>query len=201
MPTGYTADVVNGKVTEFPDFAMTCARAFVALIVMRDDPMDAEIPEKFEPSPHYASTLADATARLSELRAMTPDVIRGAYEVAYESAVADWNKSEARAALARQRCEFMLAEVEAWQPPSPDHKEMKKFMRDQLTKTIKFDGEHRSPRPSRQDPATWHQAEIRDTERRIEYYREASEKERQRAVERTEWVRKLRESLATAVSE
>lgn len=201
MPTGYTVDVVDGKVTEFPDFAMTCARAFGALILMRDDPMDAEIPEKFEPSPHYASTLADAESRLSELRAMTPDAIRGAYEVAHVAAVSYWSESEAKAALARRRCEAMLAEVEAWKPPTTDHVEMKKFMRDQLTETIEFDGNHRSPRPSRQDPATWHQGEIRDTERRIEYYREAMEKDRQRAVERTEWVRKLRESLAAAVSE
>lgn len=37
MPTGYTASVQEGKVTEFRDFAMECARAFGALVMMRDE--------------------------------------------------------------------------------------------------------------------------------------------------------------------
>ena len=32
----------------------------------------------------------------------------------------------------RERYETMLAEVEAWQPPTPDHEELKRFMADQL---------------------------------------------------------------------
>lgn len=48
MPTGYTADVQSGKVTDFAEYAMNCARAFGALVLMRDDPSDADIPERFE---------------------------------------------------------------------------------------------------------------------------------------------------------
>ena len=44
MPTGYTYDLYDGKDIEFPDFVMKCARAFGALIEIRDDPMDAAIP-------------------------------------------------------------------------------------------------------------------------------------------------------------
>jgi hypothetical protein len=50
MPTGYTAAVADGTITEFPDFAMQCARAFGTLVLMRDEPQDAAIPEKFEPA-------------------------------------------------------------------------------------------------------------------------------------------------------
>jgi len=60
MPTGYTYPVVEGKITEFSDFALSCARAFGALITMRDDPHDTPIPETFEPSDYNAKKLAEA---------------------------------------------------------------------------------------------------------------------------------------------
>lgn len=36
MPSGYTAGVGNGSVVEFGDYAWRCARAFDALVTMRD---------------------------------------------------------------------------------------------------------------------------------------------------------------------
>lgn len=53
MPTGYTAAVCDGKITEFPAFALQCARAFGALITMRDDAMNAPIPEEIKPDTSY----------------------------------------------------------------------------------------------------------------------------------------------------
>ena len=43
MPTGYTADIQDGKITTLREYALSCARAFGALIMMRDDPHDAPI--------------------------------------------------------------------------------------------------------------------------------------------------------------
>lgn len=43
MPTGYTASVVDGEMTELKDFAKLCVRAFGGFIHMRDHPFDAEL--------------------------------------------------------------------------------------------------------------------------------------------------------------
>jgi hypothetical protein len=43
MPTGYTCDVQNGKVTELKDYLLDCSRGFGALIHMRDERMDTPI--------------------------------------------------------------------------------------------------------------------------------------------------------------
>ena len=64
MPTGYTASVADGRVTEFAPFALQCARAMGALIMMRDEPHDAPIPERFEASDYYSKSLAEARERL-----------------------------------------------------------------------------------------------------------------------------------------
>ena len=71
MPTGYTARVKDGTVTEFKDFAMGCARAMGACISMREAAHDAEIPEQFEPSPYHTEQLAKAKADLAAFEAMT----------------------------------------------------------------------------------------------------------------------------------
>ena len=38
MPTGYTADIVDGKPVTFQEFAMRCARAFAPEPELRDSP-------------------------------------------------------------------------------------------------------------------------------------------------------------------
>jgi len=72
MPTGYTAKLMESGQT-FQDFVMQCARAFGACVMMRDDPMDAPIPERFEPSDYNVKRLAEAKAELVKLQAMTND--------------------------------------------------------------------------------------------------------------------------------
>jgi hypothetical protein len=69
MTTGYTAAIAND--ITFNDFAMRCARAMGALVMMRDEPFDAPIPERFEPSDYHIKKIADASARLLELQAMS----------------------------------------------------------------------------------------------------------------------------------
>lgn len=63
MPTGYTAGVKDGTVTDFKAFVMQCARAFGALIDMRDDPSDVPIPKSFAPS-SYGKNILDGGSAL-----------------------------------------------------------------------------------------------------------------------------------------
>ena len=58
MPTGFTCDIKDG--ITFERFALNCARAFGALINMRDDSLDAEIPDEIKPSDHHVKALAEA---------------------------------------------------------------------------------------------------------------------------------------------
>lgn len=58
MPTGYTAAIADG--IDFKTYALSCARAFGALVEMRDEPANAPIPEEFKPSSYYVTSLASA---------------------------------------------------------------------------------------------------------------------------------------------
>lgn len=196
MPTGYTADVQSGKVTEFRDFAMCCARAFGALIHMRDDPMSAEIPDAIKPSTDdNEKALADAEARLAKFRAMTERQAESAAKKAHAKALAAHEAYEAEKRLQRKRYETMLLKVTQWTPPTPDHRGLKKFMQEQLAESIKFDCYKPGDPPLPLSGAAWLHGEIERAQRDVEYHTKQIAEELERAASRTQWVRALRESL------
>lgn len=195
MPTGYTADVGDGKVRDFSEFAMHCARAFGALVMMRDEPNGAEIPAKFEPSSYHVKALASAKERLAELESMTDDEKHRQSRLAYDGALAYWRKAEAKRVETRDNYEAMLDKVLAWEPPTSQHTEMKSFMVEQLESSIKFDCNGYAA-PEQPTVAEWYADELARATRNIEYHEREDGKERERAEGRTEWVQALRESLA-----
>lgn len=199
MPTGYTANVADGKVTDFPTFAMQCARAFGACIEMRDDPTDTPIPDEFKPSDYHAEALAAAQQRLAEFKARDGKAWNAATEQHNAEAMKQYQEDIARNERIKDNYLAMLAQVQAWEPPSPDHHEMKKFMELQLYDSIKFDC--RIPEKPRQLTV----AEFMELEREsiawdISYHTKQQAEEVERAKSRTQWVRQLRESLQTVTA-
>lgn len=197
MPTGYTADVGEGTVTEFDDFVWRCARGMGALIMMRDEPMSAPIPERFEASTKYHDErLAAAIARLAELQAMEPAQVREAALQAHARAYASWNSYRVEKKQKRGRYEAMLARVNAWTPPTDNHVGLQSFMRQQLEESIRFDCDYEAPAPVSPGPDAWHAQEIEQAERDIA----RNTKYRAEEIERTEgcnrWLADLRKSLA-----
>lgn len=192
MPTGYTAPIEDGTLTSFPEFAMRCARAFGALIEMRDYAMDAPIPEKFAPDSYHQRELTKARKELAALSAMTPKQIEAKAKADNELAARTWADWKKRAALERSRYEAMLAKVEAWQPPTPDHVELKKFMADQIRISMS-DYVPELPKPI--TAKAWLTRERGRLKRDIAYHAEKHAEEVKRAAERSEWVAALRASL------
>lgn len=200
MATGYTAGVQSGEIADFPTFALLCARAFGALIEMRDDPMNAEIPPAFAPSDYHVKALREAEERLASLRSMSTVDAQAAADADYAEQAASHGRRERERQERRGRYEAMLAQVNAWTPPTPDHVEMQTFMRKQLTDSIYFDcGDSAYDQaPQRQDGAAWLAAAIARATRDVEYHRAEHAKEVERVNSRNAWVRALRESLAVA---
>lgn len=194
MPTGYTACIGEGA--DFQKFVLGCARAFGALITMRDEPSDAPIPEKFEPSNYHVEQVAEARRRQAELEAMTPALAEKAAEGAYRAAMERHEKYIAEKNALREKYTAMLQQVNDWKSPSPDHAELKKFMREQIEESIRFDCtiyEDSAPKPM--TGKQWLAAETEKVNRDITYHSQHHADEIKRANGRTEWVRQLRESL------
>lgn len=199
MPTGYTHAVQDGKVTEFADFAMLYARAFGACVALRDS--NGPIPERFEPDTRYHDeSLARAETRLAELRGMSLPAIREAAQQEHAAKVKSSDEYAARMRGWRQRYEAMLLKVEAWQPPSSDHAQLKQFMSDQLRESISFDCSEpeKADMPAKLEPADWHAKELERAEWDRSYHTQKRAEEIARTEQRNRWLAQLRSSLAPA---
>lgn len=195
MPTGYTSELYDGKEQSFHEFVLSCARNFGALIEMRDEPLDAPIPDAFTPSDYHVTALAKAQAEYDRLIGMSDDeatVEANRLADEWDAKLAD---QEATRVARKARYEAMLSDVQAWRPPTSEHKGLKDFMIEQLTESIRFDcSTYEYPSPTR-DGGDWRYEALAKARRDIEYHTVEHAKDVFRAAERTAWVRALRESL------
>jgi hypothetical protein len=136
MPTGYTSDVAEGKVTDLRTFALRCARGMGATVMMRDEPMNAPIPERFEPSAYHAESLTDLRAELAQVSTLSDADAEAAALKAFTEKVAARDRYVAKKAEALNRYNAMLAQVVSWECKAEG---LKSFMLDQLHESKKFD--------------------------------------------------------------
>lgn len=199
MPSGYTADIADGTIKDFPVFAMRCARAFGALIEMRDDPMDTPIPEtlkRFDSDSRYHEKLREARDELDRLRTMSPIQIALDCDAAYEKEMKSWDENCAERNQKLARYEAMLNMVYTWMPPSEDHVKMKEFMIEQITQSIDWDCKiHMDWMPKLMSPSEWHAHVIDRAIWDVNYYEEQLEKELQSKNDSNLWLSQLRDSL------
>lgn len=198
MPTGYTAEIHDGKDITFRDFALQCARAFGALVEIRDEPVGAPLPETFEPTTYHLDKREEAAGRLAEIKSMTDDDCRTAAEREWLDALADKRKRDADNSALRARYDAMLTEVLAWEPPTDEHVGIKTFMVEQIASSIRFDTGYERPDPVRLTPVEWRIAQQQQAHRDIAYHEEQHAKEVERATGRSRWLSDLRESLPEA---
>ena len=198
MPTGYTSDLYEGKEQSFPEFVLSCAHAFGALVTLRDGPRDAPIPTFTANTDYYDAQIAKGNARLVEAEAWTDEEADAHAAQAHERAMREWNESAERRTAIVERYTAMLAEVQAWEPPTEDHVGLKTFMVEQLTDSIKFDGGN-YPKPNRLHGSEFQEQEIERARRDIDYGTQHCAEEIERVATRNAWVDALRVSLAASV--
>jgi hypothetical protein len=196
MPTGYTARIAEGQT--FEEFASTCARAFGALVTMRDEPMSAELPDEVPGDRGYAEGRARAAAAaLAEFDARTDE--QHAADMARDRALLDESAERVRADKRRQRAayEAMLARVGAWHPPTPEHVGLKTFMHEQIAESIRFDcSEDYVTGAGPEVPLSEWVASQRDRlVREVTRCHEHASEEAKRTAERNAWIKALKESL------
>lgn len=197
MPTGYTAGVGDGTVTSFKVFAMQCARAFGALILMRDHPWDAPIDEsQFVPSSFYLDSMERAQAELKRLEALSTDEAAAAANADYQQQVSAREESVAKAEAKRQRYESMLAAVNQWQPPTAEHEGLKSFMREQIATSLQHDcGLEWWKAPEAVAWDVWLEQRLTKARENVKHYAAEYAAEVERCRSRSTWVHGLIDSL------
>jgi hypothetical protein len=169
-----------------------------ALIMIRDEPGDAPIPEKFEPSDYAAKRLAETETRLQWLNGLTPQQCLEEATKAYEEEREGHRTYAAKKEALRKKYRAMLTAVNGWVPPTPDHQGLKDFMVEQITSSIKFDchdSYEREPLPP--TGREWRTVEVAKCMKDIEYHTKSNAEELTRTAQRNQWIADLRNSLGS----
>jgi len=203
MATGYTAKIREGNVS-FEEFALGCARAFSACIMMRNAPRDAPIPDKVEPSSYSKDRLEAAKEELAELQAMPEEAAALRARKDYDAALTSCQDHIKKAEELRVKYQKLLDQAIAYVPPSSEHEKYKQFMIQQLSDSMKWDCD--SDYYIRQlmelklmSGKEWKERQIEDAEHDVRYYGEEYKEEVQRAESRTKWIQQLKQSLGPGI--
>jgi len=204
MPTGYTNMILEGAT--FEKFVLGCARAFGALVSMRDHSHDAPITikSKHVPSDYRTHALATAKADLKKYKGMGAEEFAIAADKDYQESLKRYDKYIKKANKDRKVYDKMLLQVNEWTPPTSDHRELKTFMVEQITKTIEHDcrtdywvESRRAVKP--QSGEKYRMELIETAERDIEIQIEGLKDDKEGDTDRTEWIKELFQSLDVEV--
>lgn len=196
MPTGYTAALNAGDVP-FPEFVLRCARAFGPLVTIRDDALDAPIPDRINPSKYHLTALEEDIKTLVDIESWNAAYAGSKAGASYKQALECQKRHLTNSGAVRKRYESMMQCVEDWTPPTPDHVRLKDFMLKQLIESIRFDclDSDDLPMPKAQSGQEYKQDRLCKILADIEYHAKEYREELERSQERTEWLRSLRSSL------
>ncbi|MEB9419887.1 hypothetical protein [Bacillus cereus group sp. BfR-BA-01318] len=86
MPSGYTYIIEDREKVSGSEFILRCARQFGALITMRDEPMDAEIPT-FTVSSGHLERIETAKQNLEAYKSMSLEEAERLTEESYQNRI------------------------------------------------------------------------------------------------------------------
>lgn len=136
MPTGYTAGIEDGTITTGKDFLKLCTRAFGIAMDLRDKPLSVPTPTKFEPDTYYRDRIEKEKAALENAKNMSFEDAKAKMAKSYEDRIKMYNSIAERYIENNKKYAKVRAEVEAWNPPTKEHYNLKKFALEQIDMCI-----------------------------------------------------------------
>lgn len=195
MPTGYTSYICDGKIDCGTDFIMICARAFGALVEMRDNPLDAIIPEEFKPSNYHKEQIEKHKQQFERYSNMTIEEAEMLVEEEYKEELK--RKSDYAIDKQSQKRKYIkvLNEVKNWEPPTKDHVELKKFAIEQIETSIEWDCYIYEEQIIKKSAEEFINNRVQEAIENMAYHAKDWQKEIEIVKNRNLWIKQLRDSL------
>jgi hypothetical protein len=190
MPTGYTAVLDEKEEVSLKEFVYICSHAFIY------DSSGIDLPKESEYSDHYTQKIKEILDELERIDHLSNSEAKDEEIKEREKREEEIKKYISDKKYLRRKYESMLHKVNAWIPPSNEHNGLKKFMMEQLNKSIEFDCDYSHYKPlqiiSGKD---WLIKKRTDLQKSLKYYSESSMRESEVITQRNNWIRRLRESF------
>lgn len=200
MTTSYTAPIqAQGLAThfKFADFALRCARAIDIASTQRHEPLDTPIREETL-DPALIERVRTAALELAEAHERTDPEWVGHWSTHTMATTEAQDRAKRDADHLRRRYKAMLADVEAWEPPTEMHTGLKTFMREQLTESLTADCTPSPLAPTTYATAAkYREAELHRLTTNLDHHRLQLHEAQARVARQNDWIRTLWASLAT----
>lgn len=118
---------------------MGCAKAFGALVHMRDDPGNTPIPDEIPLDLYHKNQIEEAKKELIKVKKMTISECKKIAIKEFNKSV-KYNKDQIKIKIERKkRYEKILSQAKDYKPPTPEHNNFKAFMISQITDSMVYD--------------------------------------------------------------
>jgi len=195
MPTAYTEPVQLGKITNFKEYAMLCARSFGACVTMRENSFNTPTLNELQPSNYHLEQIEQIQKDLENLKSLSDEECEQQALNMYNTQLNEYNNFVKENSLYKQRYENMLKKARRYKPPTKDHINYAEFLIKQLEDSMEWDCEINMGIPIKKDGQAWFNNRMKHLNRDLEYHLEKHKKEIERTNSRNEWIRKLKQSL------
>lgn len=192
MPTGYTAGIESGEITDLKQFALVCARAFGYLIELRDEPLNKPLPEKLGHSNYYTQQIESDKKTIEELEGLSANDWQIRYYSMIEKQTNLHKKYLAELRDNKSKYESIKSQVLDWTPPTDEHNGLKDFMLEQIEMCV---SDYEPPPPVFKDIDTWKAETILSATKSLERSKKRFFEEEEKTKNKNDWLHALRLSL------
>jgi hypothetical protein len=201
MPTGYTSTIKDG--ISFENFAIKCARNFGACIALRDESSDV-LPTidniKFENNDYHQKQLEEAKSELLYCETCSDQDWKISFHKHLKTLFSHHKREISKSKKLLTQYNEMLAKVEDWIPPTHDHVELKKFMKNQLIVSIDHDcdisyHEDALISAAKLTLREYKENKMKTAKYNVSYRSREIKLDKQRNSKHVEWLKKLLDSL------
>lgn len=199
MVTRFVQKTYNGEAQSFAEFALDCVGGLPMFHSLDGRPA----PEEFVADTSLDVRALEATAELTRAtNAMTDAEWEALAEEDHAKRLQLREEMAAEATAARKRLERRIAEVRAWQAPTPDHESLRALMLEQLESVMKTDCDPyiAYDPPVRLTGAQFKELQMENLRSITANRAEMMERESAKAQRKTAWIRALRASLQQPAS-
>ncbi len=201
--TGYTCDIVNGKIHTAEDYLKNCLYAFGVLFSYRDSDHGIELPDEIPLDTYHIQQVEVAKKRLEEYTARTDNEWREALKKKLEHEQESYNKTIKENQEMLDRINPIKAKIEAWNCEDK-YADVKKFALEQLSMTEPDDTKWyveciQSYEKALSDEAefqAWKQRNIEIAQRDLDYEMQHAEEDRQRHQEFNDYLSGFKKEIA-----
>lgn len=201
MPTGYTAYIENGKITNGKEFLTLCCRAFGVCVDMREESLSTPIPNEFKMNDYYEKSLLDKREKLEKAKRMTIEEAKQQIMSSREAGNKELTRIIKKNKQLGEGYSKIREEIIKWMPPTTEHEGLKKFALEQIDISAPskdtMDYYIEAINEKEPTPEEYIENNIKRCEEDLKYAEKRYAEELKRVADNNKWLDDFRKSLLT----